>query len=501
GNPSYMDQLVGLHESGLYNRIRSRLDMSGEIQFARLPAAIQDSEKKLKKALSGILDSEGNQNDRMQRYLQAQDDWTRFLNKLSIEFPVYYTMRYASLFKTLQEIIPDIPEGTTVIRYMFIGKKLLALVADRQNRNLIELNGSGIDSDISSISEFEKDADRTGDILYRLYSRLWQPLEKQIRFKKLVIIPDGILYNVNFETLTPRKIKKFEELLFNTLLTEYSISYQYSLFLLKQRPEDLTLGKNFIAFTPGFSDQIKEDYRIHTDTAVEIDHFYLSLLPQPFTVNLAAKIADRFGGNVFSNEKSTVNAFKEQANGHRIIHIGTHAIADNVHPEFSKIVFSKEVSGNQTDNYLYLFDIYNCNLTADLTALTACESGKAGYKDGEGMISLAHAFQYAGSKSILMSLGKIDEKTSARLIGLFYENLATGMRKNDALRQAKLTYLKESQGRLLAPAYWAGLVLMGDTSPIQLTPSKKSTGLIIVSLLILCFASACYFFLSRKTAA
>jgi len=82
--------------------------------------------------------------------------------------------------------------------------------------------------------------------------------------------------------------------------------------------------------------------------------------------------------------------------------------------------------------------------------LTACESGKPGYQDGEGMISLAHAFNYAGSESILTGLWKIDEQASAMLLDLFYENLADGLPKDEALRQAKLSYLQQAEGRMLA---------------------------------------------------
>ena len=102
-------------------------------------------------------------------------------------------------------------------------------------------------------------------------------------------------------------------------------------------------------------------------------------------------------------------------------------------------------------------DIYNCNLKSNLAVLTACESGKPGYQDGEGMISLAHAFNYAGSQSILMGLWKIDEQASVLLMDLFYKNLLKGLPKDEALRLAKLKYLEHADRRMLAPQYWAEL--------------------------------------------
>lgn len=92
-----------------------------------------------------------------------------------------------------------------------------------------------------------------------------------------------------------------------------------------------------------------------------------------------------------------------------------------------------------------------------------------GLRLGEGMISLAHAFNYAGSKSILTGLWKIDEEVSMQFMDEFYRNLSVGLPKEEALRKAKLWYLKNNTGRALALQYWIGLVLMGDTTPLQVT--------------------------------
>ena len=115
----------------------------------------------------------------------------------------------------------------------------------------------------------------------------------------------------------------------------------------------------------------------------------------------------------------------------------------------------------------FLYDIYNCNVSSDLTLLTACETGRPGYQDGEGMVSLAHAFNYAGSRSILTGLWKIDEQRSSQITESFIRHLKEGLPSDEALRQAKLDYLSGNPERLLAPAYWSGLVLMGKPGSIQ----------------------------------
>lgn len=104
---------------------------------------------------------------------------------------------------------------------------------------------------------------------------------------------------------------------------------------------------------------------------------------------------------------------------------------------------------------------------------------------------------YAGSKSILTGLWKIDEQASALLLDIFYRNLLKGMDKDEALRQAKLSYLQNAEGRMLAPQYWAGLVIMGDTSPITLAQNNDNPRILIFVILILLLGSG-YFFIKRN---
>jgi CHAT domain-containing protein len=228
---------------------------------------------------------------------------------------------------------------------------------------------------------------------------------------------------------------------------------------------------------------------------MEIDRSYLFLLPQPFSLSLAKKIKGLLGGSTFLSGQSTESSFKNNAGNHKIIHIGTHAESNNDRPEFSRLIFAK--SASDEDNSLFVDEIYNCNLTSNLTTLSACETGKPGFQEGEGMISLAHAFNYAGSESMLTGLWKVDEQASAILLETFYKNLTKGLAKDEALRQAKLTYLQNANGRMLAPQFWAGLVIMGNTMPVELK-QKSNYWLFFLSGIFLLFVGG-YFIYRRRS--
>jgi CHAT domain-containing protein len=86
---------------------------------------------------------------------------------------------------------------------------------------------------------------------------------------------------------------------------------------------------------------------------------------------------------------------------------------------------------------------------------------------GEGMVGLTRAFLYAGSPSIVVSLWTVADDSTSRLMIHFYNYLKEGYSRSEALRQAKLTLLKEEiDGDILYndPFYWGPFILNGLNS-------------------------------------
>ncbi len=471
-NDTYLDQAVNLHESGLYNRIRARIDKQKAVEFSNLPPAVYEEEKKLKAAIPASLMGERANTVLMDAYVDATKKWQQHLDKIRAEYPLYYRMRYESIFKSLPQLQAGLPGATTVIRYFFIDNSLHALVLDKSSKKIIDLDTAGISEKINALLLPVADEAANTAILYQLYESLWKPLAKDVRTKNVIIIPDGILYNISFELLTPAPVKTFDELSKGSLLSLSNITYHYSLFMIGSNAAG-EIKNNYVAFAPGFSDENKAAYEQSVKDSSRIDKSYLTLLPQPYTQSLVKKMQDKLGGDIFVNNSSTQTSFRQNAGNNRIVHIGTHAEFNNERPELSRLIFSKNTGSVSDNNSLFLYDIYNCNIKADLAILTACESGKPGYEDGEGMVSLAHAFNYAGSKSILTSLWQADERSASFITEKFIENLADKMPAGEALRQAKLLYLRQAEGRMKSPAYWAGIVLMGDAGMVMLSPRNN----------------------------
>jgi CHAT domain-containing protein len=109
---------------------------------------------------------------------------------------------------------------------------------------------------------------------------------------------------------------------------------------------------------------------------------------------------------------------------------------------------------------LQVYEIFNLKLNADLVVLSACETGLGKQVKGEGLVGLTHAFFYAGTPSIIVSLWKVQDRSTADLMVNVYQQLDRNNAKAEALRLAKLQLIR--QNRYAHPYYWAPFVLTGE---------------------------------------
>jgi CHAT domain-containing protein len=143
-----------------------------------------------------------------------------------------------------------------------------------------------------------------------------------------------------------------------------------------------------------------------------------------------------------------------------------HALIDDNNPMNSRLAFARDATDSLEDGYLNAYELYNMELSADLAVLSACETGFGSLKKGEGIMSLARAFAYAGCPSLVMSHWKVDDRSSSQLMNAFYGYLSQGLSKNEALRQAKLTFLKDADEQTAHPFYWGSFAVVGNIDPI-----------------------------------
>jgi CHAT domain-containing protein len=189
----------------------------------------------------------------------------------------------------------------------------------------------------------------------------------------------------------------------------------------------------------------------------------LARLPHSFEEAEAILAAAPYGTTMLAEG---FDATPEMINGrigqYQILHFATHAFVDAEHPELSGIVLSLvDRNGLEKNGLMALQDINNLDLSAQLTVLSACQTGLGQDVKGEGLVGLTHSFMSAGSKTVISSLWKVDDLATTTLMTYFYDGLLRqGMPTAAALRSAKLRMMQDK--RWSAPYYWAGFTLQGE---------------------------------------
>jgi CHAT domain-containing protein len=311
----------------------------------------------------------------------------------------------------------------------------------------------------SEADNINNDISRYKTLAHELYALLQIPNVKEA--EQLLVVPDGIL------SLLP----------FDVLLTEPANGTHYETF-------PYLLHRYGVAYTPSatvYLYQPHSSWKEWNTTLGMFPIFKQSDLHLRYSQQEAESIQDQLPGSYIYSEQATKHHFVHEAPRYPIIHLSTHASAGTMQ-EPASIMF--------IDSTLYLPEIYGMQLHSDLMVLSACETGMGTVVKGEGAISLARSFQLAGVSNIIFSLWRVNDRATADIMASFYQSYSTSGSKTNALRQAKVDYLKSPDIRNAqkSPYYWAGFVYYG-TLHVNPTPLfSKSKKLMIVGCLIVLIA-------------
>lgn len=343
------------------------------------------------------------------------------------------------------------------------------------------------DSKIASISLIESPCNQAyQQLAYQLYQILLEPLAPFLT-EGLIIIPDADLSYLPFDALlTDPWDGDTSATNLPFLIRKHRISYAFSATLLQEmQQKQVKPEKTLLAMAPSFP---------LLDGSGNKPHFASRGSFAPLIKNKAESkaVAELFSGDVFLDQSATRATFLRLAHLYKILHLSTHGLLNDSLSQYSFLAFfdSTETSQLRPDDpypaeaSLYLADLYHLQLNAEMVVLSACETGIGNYVKGEGIASLARGFSYAGVKSIITTLWSISDQRSMSLMVFFYEFLAGGYPKDEALRLAKLRIIEE--GVYNDPYYWAGFISIGDMEPISTNPGPNWM-LYSMLLILFCF--------------
>lgn len=422
-------------------------EIDTKVKSKKLPDTLQKQQSTFKKEIlaleNTISETEDSEKIKQQQEIlfDLKTSYQKLQDSISIAFPLYSKKKLNNTLTTINDVQNSLNSDTAILSYIWgipeDGDEVVyGIYIDHTSTELFEV------SDVHTLKEhifqyrntiskpFETKLEQENyrSSAYALYNALFptQSIKANIKEKELLIIPDGELSYVPFDSfLTSENISEY-------LIRSHKINYSYSLSF-SQRNEAIqrTYNTNFVGFAPvHFS---YNDLNTLSKSRQEINH-----------------IEDIVNGKSFLGDIATKDSFLTESKFSEIIHLATHADASS-NPW---IAFY--------DDTLEAHELYTYQNNAELVVLSACNTTIGDIAPGEGVMSLARGFFYAGANTVVSSLWETNDKATSEIMTSFYTHLKDGKSKSDALHQAKLEYISSSNLSQQSPYYWAPFILIGE---------------------------------------
>lgn len=475
---NWKDSLYTLINKGKAMLLKEAMLDRDARQFAGIPDSVLEKEQELRTAIGSLrYDKQGQESpittqQRQRELIFLEEELDRYIEQIKVGYPKYYELKYDET-ELLPEILrEEIAANQAIVQYFFAEEHLVVMLAQSSGVELISLPvPDKLEQTVGQFLRSLRDIDfirqekiKADSILAQsstaLYKSILEPLVDRLspKIAEIVIVPDGILTYLPFEQLCetlPTSGAPYQN--WPWLVKKYSISYSYATKMWWRNAKNRLSPKNRLqiaAFAPTYAANGTED----------------GLVDLPYASQEVSQILKFFGGDSWVGEQATEKGFKKIAGTYDIYHLAMHGLINDQEPMRSYLAFQQEdlmLTDEFNDNFLSVAELYALNLDARMVVLSACNTGVGQLHQSEGLISLARAFSYGGASSIVMTMWSVSDRSTAQLMTFFYKNLKKGKSKDEALRQAKLSYLEKVDDPLFShPYFWGGFMVVGEVQPV-----------------------------------
>jgi len=388
--------------------------------------------------------------------------------------------RICSLDEVRQQVIE---EGTILLEYLLGDDRSYLLSLTSRTAKLSVLpNRRKIESSLRAYLKVISEVSIRERSLFSASKRIGREIIPPEIFtelseaKAIIIIPDGVLNYLPFETIRINDGVKEEY-----LIESFSISYCPSASTLRMliggshrkvwKKTILAIGGPKYGNYPGLNIAASDRYMDTKENPLIVRKLTFAELPYSGKEAIdVGRLFPRKESQVITGEDVNEDIVKKLPLWEfRIIHFSCHGYLDEANPMHTSLVLTPGPS-QEEDGFLRMEEIYKLSLDADMVVLSACQSGKGILEKGEGVMSLARPFFFAGARSVIAALWPINDKSTADLMREFYKSIIQGRSVNESLRSAKLKMIRSSCAH---PFYWSGFVLQGNPGLVR-TPHPIS---------------------------
>ncbi len=431
------------------------------------------------------------------KYFELTSQYQQLIDSFEIKFPVYQYLRNVPTTMSSKDIIDGLDSKTALFEYLLTGDSLFVFAFNHKDFRVATVP---VDSVLKQkFHDYPRDIRKLKTEAFiktsrLLYKYLIMPvIEMSEGCDRLIIIPDGQLFYIPFETLVASESKasqSYSDL--DYLIKHYDVSYHYSanLWLHNKNliPEKSKPLDGFIGFAPVF----KKDWQ--KGNIISADLTLIGPLKGETAIRSASSGGKKFNELIYTEKEissivelfarknlqakgylfaeANEENFKNMAGNYKYVHIASHGFCDDKEPNLSGIAFyqtkqdSTELQdlpdeiNEKNEGILYSGETYNLKLNADLIVLSACESGAGTLMKGEGMMGLSRGFLFSGVPNIIYSLWKIGDLNTSQLMADFYKYMLQKNNYAHALRLAKLNLI--SSEATAFPKFWSSFELVGQ---------------------------------------
>lgn len=426
---------------------------------------------------------------------QAETDLADFVDKLwqdykpyaAVKYPRPVTLKDSAVSQDEHIILFDVLDEGVGVKHLK-GKEISRTFFIRWDRRDLERDVDRFRKPFEQVKLHEFDP----QLGHRLFKRLLAPVMDGIPpDTPIVIVPDGVLAILPFEALVMSGTATWKKASWGdypvglTYLGDaYPVSYYQSITALTLSRTARTGGKMgtslLVVADPVFditderanadveTDGASWERRYLLDTVEAMDRagngsFTFDRLPE--TSKMAEHLKDLYRGDskiltgLDANKAHLLDTMGPNLHSYGWIVFATHGWAGNLMPGVNEPFLAMTMVLPRTDGFLKMTEVLGLDLNAELVALPACQTGLGIDLSGEGVMSMGRAFQYAGARSVLMSLWSVAERPTVALVESLFQHIKQGRAKLDSLRLARKEIRRQGFEH---PFFWAAFILVGE---------------------------------------
>jgi CHAT domain-containing protein len=260
------------------------------------------------------------------------------------------------------------------------------------------------------------------------------------KYNHLIIIPDGFLWHIPFDAI--------------------SNPYNKSTYLIDRLNISTHLSCNLLLFETNNSNKYTYDFvgfaPFATTSPLDI---YESIPSSGNEIIKAAEALEaiKFESICIKDTAANFTNFLEYSQKARILHFATHF---DFNPESStQGLLLNSSTGQLNQRCVGYQDVLYSGSAPELVILSACNSSSEMIQTkGEGPINLNRAFIMNGTKNIIYSINKINDKFSEEFYEIFYQSLVQGLDFGHAFQKAKRQIIKTTN--YSHPFFWSSFQMI-----------------------------------------